>query len=405
MAIETVNARYEGFIFDGENSRDYGVYVTDVEVFGAPTRDVEMISIPGRDGEYALDKGRFNNIEVVYTCALGTGTQSDFNAGVSALRNWLASRKGYKRLEDEINAGEYRMAVFKDGLDVSTLNKETGTFKVNFDCKPQRYLKSGETAVSVSSGGTITNPTLFESSPLLEIVGYGDIGISEETVTINNLQVGKILLSAAHTGSVSYYSQEKVNSGDPIIVTAGAKWQLSFECAGTLTSFSVTPAGRANFTWNQNGASITYALPETSLVAGTSDSITFDQILIDYTYELGGEPYTVSKYFAPNINYRADYKSIALSRRADIQEPEWGIVYYSPDIYAISSVNISALGIPIYIDLDIGEAYANIDGVIVPANSNAEIPAELPTLKAGVNTFTYDNTITDFKVVPRWWEV
>ena len=107
MAITTVNPRYEGFIFDGENSRDYGIYVQNVKVFGAPTRDVEMISIPGRDGEFALDKGRFNNIQVVYTCAFGTNSQTDFNTGVSDFRNWLASRKGYKRLEDEINTTEY----------------------------------------------------------------------------------------------------------------------------------------------------------------------------------------------------------------------------------------------------------------------------------------------------------
>lgn len=156
MAITTVNARYEGFIFDGQNSRNYGVYVTDVEVFGAPVRNVEMIQIPGRNGAYALDNGFYENIQVTYKCAMGCESQADFNAGISAFRNMLASRIGYKRLEDEINTDEYRMACFHGGISVPTLNKDTATFDVVFDCKPQRFLKSGETAVTI--GGDVTNP-------------------------------------------------------------------------------------------------------------------------------------------------------------------------------------------------------------------------------------------------------
>lgn len=399
-------AIYKGFVFDGIDSKQYGVYITGQGVFDAPARDVEMIEIPGRNGSYALDKGRFKNIEVTYPAGMFGNTDAEFMQGISDLRNALASRKGYCRLTDEYNPNEYRMAVYKSGLEVSPAQLKAGQFDITFECKPQRFLTSGETEQTVTSGATITNPTLFESSPLLEIVGYGDIGISEETVTINNYPVGRILLSAAHVGNLSRYSQEKVNSGDPIIVNAGTKWQLSFECAGTLTSFSVTPAGVVNYTWNQNSASITYIAPQVSVVAGTSNTITFSQILIDYTYESGGESYTVSKYFAPVINYRADYNTIATYMMTDIvQEPEWGFGYYIPDIYAISSVNIAALGIPIYIDLDIGEAYANIDGVTISANSNVKLPADLPTLKPGANTITYDNTFTSFKVTPRWWKV
>lgn len=398
-------AIFKGLTFDGIDSKQYGVYITGEAVYNSPSRDVEMIEIPGRNGSYALDKGRFNNIEVTYPAGIFGRDESEFAQAISDFRNAIASKRGYCRLTDDYNSNEYRMAVYMSGLEVSPAMLKAGQFEITFNCKPQRFLTSGETEQTVTSGATITNPTLFESSPLLEIVGYGDIGISEETVTINNYPVGRILLSAAHTGDLSQYSQEKVNSGDPIIVNAGAKYQLSFECVGMLTSFSVTPAGIVNFTWNQNSASITYTLPEVSLVAGTSNSITFDQILIDYTYESGGESHTVSKYFAPNINYRTDYKTIALATRNDIQEPEWRIVYYSPDIYAISSVNIAVLGIPIYIDLDIGEAYANIDGITISANSNVKLPAGLPTLKPGANTITYDNTFTSFKVTPRWWKV
>ena len=58
-----------------------------------------------------------------------------------------------------------------------------------------------------------------------------------------------------------------------------------------------------------------------------------------------------------------------------------------------------------YIDMDIGEAWAIESGRQIPLNSVVQIPAELPTLQSGSSTITYDNSFTEFKVVPRWWQV
>lgn len=187
MAITTVNARYEGFIFDGQNSRNYGVYVTDVEVFGAPVRNVEMIQIPGRNGAYALDNGFYENIQVTYKCAMGCDSQADFNDGIAAFRNMLASRTGYKRLEDEINTSEYRLALFKGGMTVPTINKESATFDVVFDCKPQRFLKSGETAVTI--GGDVTNPQT-KSGSIVSIESDGGDKVTSLVAQITPVQAG-----------------------------------------------------------------------------------------------------------------------------------------------------------------------------------------------------------------------
>jgi len=166
MAVKEANSIYKSFTFNGVSAADYGVYVTDVNVFNSAERAVEYITIPGRNGSFALDHGRFENITVEYECALGQDTDVDFATAISDFRNALAAAKGYQRLEDDMNPDEYRMAVFSKGLEAPTLNQQTATFKVEFNCKPQRYLKSGETAVTVSSGETITNPTLFDAQPL-----------------------------------------------------------------------------------------------------------------------------------------------------------------------------------------------------------------------------------------------
>lgn len=142
----------KGFTFDGEKSLDYDIGITGSAVYNAPTKDVDMVKIPGRNGELALDHGRFNNIEVTYPAGFGDTNQPDFAERISDLRNALASRVGYKRLEDEYNPDEYRMAVYKSGLEVNPVQYgRAGEFDIVFDCKPQRYLKSGEVAYDLSA--------------------------------------------------------------------------------------------------------------------------------------------------------------------------------------------------------------------------------------------------------------
>lgn len=59
----------------------------------------------------------------------------------------------------------------------------------------------------------------------------------------------------------------------------------------------------------------------------------------------------------------------------------------------------------VLIDLDIGEAYGELNGVMASMNNVVSLPADLPTLASGNNEITFDNTITDLKIVPRWWVV
>lgn len=153
MAIAPTGAIYKALKFDGVSSRTYGVYITGEAVYNAPERDVEMITIPGRSGSFALDNGRFENIEVSYPAGIYADTEADFRQAISDFRNFLCSRKGYVRLQDEYNPDEYRMAVYKSGLDVDPAMLRAGEFTITFDCKPQRWLTSGETAVTIGEWG------------------------------------------------------------------------------------------------------------------------------------------------------------------------------------------------------------------------------------------------------------
>ncbi len=175
-----VSGIYKKLIFDGQSSGDYGVYITGEAVFNAPVRDVEMVEIPGRNGTLALDKGRFENIEVSYPAGIFADNERDFAEAVSSFRNFLCSRSGYCRLEDDYNPDEYRMAVYKSGLEVDPRKLMAGEFDLVFDCKPQRWLKSGEDPVTIGEWGETETETgeVVEIDNSLEILSVKDLKVA-----------------------------------------------------------------------------------------------------------------------------------------------------------------------------------------------------------------------------------
>lgn len=208
-------AIFKALTFDGINSLDYGIYITGEAVYNAPERDVEMVTVPGKNGALAIDQGRFENIEVTFPAGCFANNSYDFAQKIAAFRNALASRFSYKRLEDEYNPDEYRLALYRSGLEVKADgHHQAGEFKITFDCKPQRFLIDGdqpynfvsnyqelldensvqlanENGVDIEGGITLSdnieNPTLFPSKPLIKATGSGNIGIGDQLISIMDI--------------------------------------------------------------------------------------------------------------------------------------------------------------------------------------------------------------------------
>lgn len=179
-------AVFNSLTFDGENSLDYGIYISGEGVYDAPRRAVEMVTIPGRNGTLAIDQGRFENIDVKYAAGAFGSTQTEYAGRMRAFRNMLASRHDYVRLEDDYHTDEFRLGLYKSGLEVDPVSmSRAGEFDIVFDCKPQRFLKSGETAITLTETDDITNPTLFEAKPLLVVTGTGNIEINGVEIAVS----------------------------------------------------------------------------------------------------------------------------------------------------------------------------------------------------------------------------
>lgn len=179
------------FSFDGINSADFGVYISGDAVFDSPVASYEMIQIPGRSGDLAVYHGRSENIEVTYPAFIF----DDFKANIRGLRSALMSRIGYMRLTDTYHPDEYRLGVYQGGLEVSpAVYNTTGEFDITFNCKPQRFLTSGESRTTYTQSGTITNPTLFDAKPLIRVKGQGTLGIGNQSIVVGGIYSGSIYI-------------------------------------------------------------------------------------------------------------------------------------------------------------------------------------------------------------------
>lgn len=423
---------FKGLTFDGVDSTQYGVYITGEAVYNAPMRDVEMIEIPGRNGAYALDKGRFTNIEVTYPAGIYGKDESEFAQAISDFRNALCSRKGYCRLTDGYNSSEYRMAVYSSGLEVSPALLKAGQFDITFNCKPQRFLTSGETQSNVTSGGTITNPTLFESHPLLFVDGYGDFDINGESITIKQGAVmGKTLVATTDTQShnitstgAGYVLNKTTNLstislvGD-LISTGTETADVWLEAPAGYTIEDITDINITDGTiatlydmgWESEYFRVACWIDGSTFTKGTSKTIT-DTASVSFTMVSTGIisnevwvfnitiSYDGNNSFVYNLGVNKGTGTSPILWPADSTAYRWGSSLN--DMYVQSTK--SALG-QLYIDLDIGECYRIENGEYISINTATTLPADLPTLKPGANVITYDNSFTTFKITPRWWKV
>lgn len=172
--------------FDGVSLKDFGVYINGGGTFNAPARSREVISVPGRNGDLIIDNGRYENTDVVYHAFI----YRDFSVNVEGLRNLLLSRTGYVRIEDTYHPDEFRMGVYTGNFQADVVDwLEAGEFDLTFNCKPQRFLKSGEDAITFTSGGSVLNETMQTTKPLLRVYGTGTFSIGGATMTISSANV------------------------------------------------------------------------------------------------------------------------------------------------------------------------------------------------------------------------
>lgn len=172
---------------NGVDSRDFGLYISGAATFLSPVRLAEEVTVPGRDGRLLLPNSRLDNVSIVYPAFIAGPDMPD---KLEALKAFLLSLSGYVRLSDTYHPDRFRLASFQAGIipEVSDWFR-AAQFEIEFNCKPQVFLTSGELVKSFSASGSIVNPTPMTAKPLIRVYGDGSFEIGDVEVTVTDSDV------------------------------------------------------------------------------------------------------------------------------------------------------------------------------------------------------------------------
>lgn len=152
--------------FDSKTASSFGLIVAGAGSFDPALPDMTAYSVPGRNGDIILDNHRYKNIDVTYPGFIA----SAFISNSQSIRNWILTPKEYKKLEDNFDATHFRMAIGKSVTFSPVNENKAANVSITFNCKPQRFLVSGTTGVTITPSAILENPTGFEARPRITII-------------------------------------------------------------------------------------------------------------------------------------------------------------------------------------------------------------------------------------------
>lgn len=170
------------FIYNGEASNAVGLWIEHRPVIATARRVIESVSVPGRNGTLLFDTGAYENTTVTYQVAyLGSQNNTIYDKA-SYMAEWLNQGR-YCTLEDTYYPTIVRKAVFVSPLNVTDILNVAGRANITFSCKPQKYIKSQQSAIpNLHSGDTLYYS--WGGDPIITTTGNGTITINGITITI-----------------------------------------------------------------------------------------------------------------------------------------------------------------------------------------------------------------------------
>lgn len=202
------------FKFNGISSKDLGLVIQTAPTYAFPQRDVETKHVAGRNGDLLIDNDCWNNVDRSYSVGFEF-TNKDSSGNISPMDSmgkvvqWLTTARGYCRLEDTYDPDVYRLASFYNDGSFTNYFDQAAAISLTFDCKPQRFLKSGDEVVEFSAGSEVklTNPTDFAALPLIK---FNNLPESDGVVIVS--------VTDNDGGVVSSISLENAKAGTDLIL-------------------------------------------------------------------------------------------------------------------------------------------------------------------------------------------
>ena len=150
---------------DNVCSAEFKLFVEKFPERPVPKRKFEKFSIPGRSGDVVIAEDAWDNVVQPYDVYL-SAEGADLAASAAAVVQWLFA-PGVRRLEDDYAPEVFREARFLGPTTLENILNDFGRATLQFDCAPQRFLKSGEMPIPMTNQMTLANPTIYPAQPLL----------------------------------------------------------------------------------------------------------------------------------------------------------------------------------------------------------------------------------------------
>ena len=229
------------FIFNGHRSTEFKIGIEQCRSYPTAARSVGRQTIPGRAGELLRETGTYSNVTQSYEIYFN-GKAGGMTAAAAKITQWLMSARGYRRLEDSYEPDCYRMANFAGSLDIENWMNLYGRVVLQFDCMPQRWLKSGEVPIAITAQGQSLPNQWQPAMPLIQLIGTGsgELSVGSSTISITGID-GSLTIDSetqnAYNGTINKNNTITVSGGFPVLDTGDTPITWS----GGITAIKITP--------------------------------------------------------------------------------------------------------------------------------------------------------------------
>lgn len=235
--------------FNGVKSSTLGIRIERSPEIIIPRRKFDVISVPGRNGDYVIMQDAWENYIQPYDIFFGNGTAGSAESTAHAVAAWLHSANDYAQLEDTYEPTYFRQAYYVDETNIVNALSAFGRTTIRFNCRPEKFLYTGAAYILMfSSGGTVTNPTIYTSRPLIRINGSGNgtfsITSPSKTYTVSITGISSYIMLNSDTQNA--YKFDGTNLNGNVTITSGGE-------------FPRFAPGNSTVTWTGGISNIEYA--------------------------------------------------------------------------------------------------------------------------------------------------
>ena len=202
---------------DGVSLTDYHIFYDGSQWWKIPEKMVDFYDVVGRNGEVAIPHGNYSNVMRSFNCYINGNWQNNYNSFI----NEIYSKDGYLRVESSEEPDVFTLATITSDLEPNLWQfNRKGTFTLEMNFQPQKWLKSGENAIEITASTTLLNPTKMNAKPLIEVTGTGSITINTSVLALGT-NTGTTVIDCetqnCYEGTINRNGDLTITNGFPVL--------------------------------------------------------------------------------------------------------------------------------------------------------------------------------------------